>query len=761
MLRRAFSLGSAMLAASAALAGAAQGAPPAPQILTGLDAGWPEVRGFTAEGRFAHQFAPWGEWNLGFAAYPTYQQGVRVAVGDVDGDGRAEIVTAPGKDAWTELKVFDGRTFAQLRTILPFKDGVWWSGAYVATGDMNGDGRDEIVDGLDSGCCTRLHVLDAASGTDLAGFAPYGDNNDVGVRVASGDLNGDGSADVIALPIGTTRISAFRTSGGAPFRTIESFGAEVTGPVAIAAADVTGDSRAEIVAAAPTIAGAAVKIFDPATGTPEVVLYPYGGESVSSLAVALADVDGDGSRDVVVSADTASGTSVKAIDTDGVQLAGFYVLDSSIVPRASLAAGDLDGDGKAEIVLGGGPTTAPWPPVANGPDQRVAVYERDGTEVGQFSAYPGIFQGGVRVALGDVRGDKRPEMISTPGPGGEPEVEIWSQEWINGLDRGTRLAHFLAFEAPFRGGVSVAAGDVDGDGRVEIVCGTGPGREAEVRVYDGHGGLEYSFAPFGIYRGGISVAAGDVDADGRAEIVVGTIEAAGKVRVFDDGVARAGPTLVPFAPERVAGVQVAVADVDGNGRGLIVVGETSGDDPRVSLVNPDSGTVLATDRQFPNAMKGVRLAAGDLDGDGRAEIVASSGFGGYALVHVFDRSLVEKRSFSAYDWAGAGVNLATAAPIGLPIAADARTVRLKTRKRAKVVVARFRDAGQGGRLTAWIAWGDGTSTAGTVLVRSAHVYDVRGTKRYTRPGRYSITVTLTDSAGRTSIARSRAVVSRR
>ena len=62
---------------------------------------------------------------------------------------------------------------------------------------------------------------------------------------------------------------------------------------------------------------------------------------------------------------------------------------------------------------------------------------------------------------------------------------------------------------------------------------------------------------------------------------------------------------------------------------------------------------------------------------------------------------------------------------------------------------------------AFIAWGDGTTSFGTVLVRGSGVYDVRGTKRYARAGRYTVTITLTDKNNRTSIARSRALVARR
>ena len=106
------SLGSTFLAA-AALAAPAAAAPAPPAIVTGQDAGWPDVRGFDRFGRPAFGSAPWGSWQLAFSPYSTYQKGVRVAVGDVDGDGRAEIVNAPGGSAFTELRVFDGRTFVQ------------------------------------------------------------------------------------------------------------------------------------------------------------------------------------------------------------------------------------------------------------------------------------------------------------------------------------------------------------------------------------------------------------------------------------------------------------------------------------------------------------------------------------------------------------------------------------------------------------------------------------------------------------------------
>jgi hypothetical protein len=765
MQRKTFTITLLLAAVAAAVwfVGAGSAAPPPVSIVTGQDAGWPDVRGWNAQGGPAKQFGPGNEWPLAFSPYPTYQHGVRVAVGDINGDGRPEIVTAPGTNGFTELKVFDGRSFNQVESLLPFKDGAWWAGAYVATGDTNGDGRAEIVEGLDAGCCTTLHVLDGKNGDDLSGWFPYGDRSEVGARVASADVNGDGKAEVLAVPLGSSRVSIYGAAGGAAIRSIDAFGSDRAGPTSIAAGNVVGDARAELIAAAPTDSGPEVKIIDVGSGETRASFYPFGYIAVPSVEVALGDVNGDGSLDIVLSAATSGGTEVKAIDANGTQLDDFFVLDPGILPGASLAAGDLDGDGKAEIVLGGGPTTdAPWPPVQNGPDQRVAVYEPDGTSVGSFTAYPGLFQGGVRVALADLDHDRRPEIVTAPGPGTPAEIEIFSQEWVNGRDRGTRLGHFLAFDQSFLGGASVATGDIDGDGNPEIIVAAGKGHSPQVKVFDASGRQLFSFLAFDAsYLGGLSVAAGDLDGDGRAEIVVGTLASPAHIRVFE-GATRRGPDIAPFAANG-PGVDVGIADVAGNGRGVIVAGASTGTHPLLATVDPSTGAVLHSIEIGETIENGVRVAGGDLNGDGRDEIVSTPGWGGDGQVRVFDANLDQIRAFTAYNWSGAGMNVALATRIGLPIASEPRTVRLTVRRRTRIVVARFRDAagGSASGLRATIEWGDGTSWNGKVLTRGGGVYDVRSLKRYARRGRYALTVTLTDSRGRTSIARSTAVVIRK
>jgi FG-GAP-like repeat len=184
-VHRLFLIGVVLFLAAAVPAAASASPPPA--IVTGQDAGWPAVNAWTTTGLQADGTAPWGAYQLAFSAYATYQQGLRVAIGDVNGDGRQEIVTAPAQGGWTDIKVFDGKTYTQLASFPPFSNGSSeGGGAFVATGDTTGDGRAEIITGIDAYCCMQVHVLDGLTGSDIAGFYPFGPSSQIGARVAAG-----------------------------------------------------------------------------------------------------------------------------------------------------------------------------------------------------------------------------------------------------------------------------------------------------------------------------------------------------------------------------------------------------------------------------------------------------------------------------------------------------------------------------------------------------------------------------------------------
>ena len=201
----------------------------------------------------------------------------------------------------------------------------------------------------------------------------------------------------------------------------------------------------------------------------------------------------------------------------------------------------------------------------------------------------------------------------------------------------------------------------------------------------------------------------------------------------------------------------------GDGRGELLVGADTQEGVLVVL-DPLSGAKLTELKVFDNTPNGIRVAGGDLNGDGRDEIVVARGWGAWndaSEVRIYDHRFALTRAFAAYDFSGVGMNVAVRARIGLPIAAEPRTVKLVARTVRKTIVARFRDAGGGASprsFRARIEWGDGTSRNGLLGARGSGVYEVSAAKRYARPGRYAVRVTLTGSDGRKSIARSTALV---
>ncbi len=238
----------------------------------------------------------------------------------------------------------------------------------------------------------------------------------------------------------------------------------------------------------------------------------------------------------------------------------------------------------------------------------VRVFDAEaGAEYAHRPAFEDGFAGPVSVAQADVNADGVLDVLVAAGAGGGPRVRVFDGVTLRPL--AGPLADFLAFEGDFRGGVSVAAADVDGDGFVDVVAGAGEGGGPRVRVFSGANGavLVDQFVYEESFRGGVNVAAGDVDGDGRAEVVVGSGRGGGpRIRMFR------GSTLVrewfAFEESFRGGVSVAVGDTNNDGVVEVLAGAGSGGGPRVGVFSGD-GTRLADLLVFePDLRTGVRVA---------------------------------------------------------------------------------------------------------------------------------------------------------
>ena len=192
------------------------------------------------------------------------------------------------------------------------------------------------------------------------------------------------------------------------------------------------------------------------------------------------------------------------------------------------------------------------------PGVPIQLIDPETGELRQLSdPFPG-FTGSVLITLGDVNGDGIADVVAVTGPGGNSHVKVF-----DGTNE-QELLSFMAY-AGFQGGVSVATGDVNGDGHEDIITGTGAGLlGGHVKVFDGATSRELlSFMAYAGFDGGISVAAGDINDDGFAEILTGTLTGIPHVRSFaPDGTPKDSFTAPNITG--LTGVLVLAVDVDGD-----------------------------------------------------------------------------------------------------------------------------------------------------------------------------------------------------
>lgn len=461
-------------------------------------------------------FDPNGGLVTSLLDFPGFNGGIRVAAGDVNNDGVDDIITGAGPGGGPHVKVFDGANNSELASFFAFDPG-FLGGVSVAAGSVDDVPGDDIIVGGHDGAHPAVVTFSNKDFSKIGAFAPFHDSGLKSVRVGATDLDGDGKAEVTATPDGDSKAFRLFTCDGYP---LQYFNVDIptrTGGIfAGLVPGETGGGDNSLVVGPGAGNAPVVTIFDVRSET-RVAPVSFPEPLPHGVNIALFDHTGDGIPDPVV----AFGSQIIVIDgATGFIYGGFTAYEPTFTGGVFVAGADLDGDGHSEIITGPASEREPHVRVFDG---------QTAQNTGSFFAYDRAFTGGVRVATGDITGDGVPDIVTGPGPGSAgPHVKVF-----DGTDF-SEIRDFMAYDAAFRGGVFVAAGDVNGDGFADIVTGPGTGAPA-VKVFDGRslGELSSFFAYDADFLGGVFVAAGDVNGDGLADIGVSPGTGGnGEIRIF-------------------------------------------------------------------------------------------------------------------------------------------------------------------------------------------------------------------------------------
>jgi hypothetical protein len=576
---------------------------------------------------------------VGLPGLPIAEAGARtvaLSAGDMDADGDLDLAMASYDGHSVTIVLNDGNGRFVIGRTIPFV-------AFperLAVGRLDGDARADLVvfeRTTSPGSSGAIKVILDPSG---AGTLAQTVSLPTDASLALADLDADGALDLV---LGTAAgLTVRRGSGGGTFLAAEDY-AQVAGNYAIVVADLDGDGDQDVATSAWHLSGVRVRWNDGTGGlsaTSEVATGAF------PISLAGGDVEGDGTDDLAIHASDGStwvahGPALALSHRVGEPGSGW---------DAKVLVADVDGDGRGEVFsgvygarflrwwrpgAGGGFTSGPLLPVGEGPDDLVAAdVDGDGdrdlvvargsgdgaavvrNEGGWFAAAAPL---GLRydseLVLADLDGDHRLDLLGVTGSDRAPQ---WTLTAAFGHGDGTMGQVVEAGGVPYPSGV--AAGDVDGDGTLDLAAVSEGSRTLSLAL--NRGGR--AFAPaVATDLGGtpLFVALGDLDADGRADAVVGLAGSEVAVLHALPGGTLSAPVLVGAGLGPADGV---IADLDRDGRADVALANSAG----ISILHGrgdlsfEPAVSLAAPCQY-----GASIAAADLDGDRFPDLVLGCNLG--------------------------------------------------------------------------------------------------------------------------------------
>jgi hypothetical protein len=618
-----------------------------------------------------------------------------VAVGDVNGDGKQDVVTVTADGVTGTVSVLLGVGDGTLQAHTDYPAGPNLGAVTLA--DLNSDGRSDVIAASDSFLCVLLANGDGS-------LQPVHAIPNRGWRI--GDVNGDGKLDLVGKRDTTISVRLGIGDGTFAPATVQPIGAD-NGLEAVG--DLNGDRLLDLVVNAvipgtdTTDASRGLRVmlgngdgsFTPGS-TQVVYVIDNVYEDYSSRGVIVGDVNGDGVLDLAYG-------GVICDDHEGCYppFYGLLIGNGDGTFRHSgggggrpLLAADLDGNGVSDVLSVDDPGHVV-----------VALHQRDGSSVAHnVPVYT------ASVAVGDLNEDGRLDMVAAGFLGNTVSVLIGNGNGSFGSD----------FESPL--GFSptlVASGDLNGDGRTDLVAlqdrtdqgGDGYDGPVAVLLDDGNGGLAPAgHADVGDYLSGITL--GYLNGDAHLDLAVANESPGGVWVLMGDGAGGFGPRiLVPGEPWAVS--DVAIGDFNGDGLGDLVVSAdgvsvllghgdgtfspsshytTLSGPARIGDFNQDGHQDLALENPgalavsvmlgdgtggfLPRADFGIGKvpgiqAVGDLNGDGNIDLLATTANSVFALLGDghgnFNSVLTTEEAFSGVPRAIGDLNNDGAADVAFPM----------------------------------------------------------------------------------------------
>jgi predicted dehydrogenase len=541
--------------------------------------------------------------SVGSGTYPA-----SVAVADLNGDGKLDLVTANNGDSANTVSVLLGNGNGTFKAATNFAIGTEPVG--VAVADLNGDGHPDLIATNESSNTVSV-LLGNGNGTFLAALNYSTGTGAYSVAVA--DVNGDGRPDLVVANGGSNNVSVLLNTcpppGTGSFQAARNF-ATGTGPYALAVADLNGDHHLDLVTANARSSGTVSVLLGNGNGTFQAPQNFATGKGPD--AVAVADVNGDGHPDLITANNSDNTVSVLLGNGNGTfQSAQNFATDTGPV---AVAVADVNADGHLDLVT------------ANRGSNTVSVLLGNGD--GTFQAAQNFAVGKYpdSVAVADVNGDGHPDLVaanSFNGSGGDTVSVLLG----NGNGTFAAAANFATGSAPN----SVALADVNRDGQKDIIVANYTSGTVSVLLGNGNGTFQAA-ANFSTGAGPDSVAVADVSGDGKLDLV--TTNIGSFIHFFStvsvlvgngNGTFKAAQNFTANSEPAA----VAVADVNGDGHpDLITANKGTYDRPgsTVSVLLGNGNGSFQAARLFTAGSYPRSVAVADVNGDGKPDLVIANAY---------------------------------------------------------------------------------------------------------------------------------------